>query len=69
MLILKISKERLVNPEALIFSQINSIKMYDFSTVCTTIPREKLKSRLFDIIDNCSLTKMGKRNISSKTLL
>jgi hypothetical protein len=54
MWILKNSKELLANLKAQNFSQINGIKTYDFSTLYTTIPHEKLKSRLFDIIDICS---------------
>jgi hypothetical protein len=40
MWILKNSKELLANLKA----QINSIKTYDFSTLYTTIPHDKLKS-------------------------
>jgi hypothetical protein len=43
MWILKNSKELLANLKAQNFSQINSIKMYDFSTVYPTIPHEKVK--------------------------
>lgn len=39
-------------------TKINSIKTYDFSAPYTTIPYDKLKSRLFDIIDSVSSIKM-----------
>jgi hypothetical protein len=45
--ILKNSKELLENLKSRNFSKIDSIKTYDFSTLCTTIPHNKLKSRLF----------------------
>jgi hypothetical protein len=60
MWILKNSKELLPNLKAQNFSQINSIKMYNFST----IPHEKLKFRLVDIIDNFFSNKNGKRKYS-----
>jgi hypothetical protein len=53
MWILKNSKERLVNLKSHDFSKIDSIKTYDFSTLYTTIPHNKFKARLFQIIDNC----------------
>jgi hypothetical protein len=43
------------------FSKIDSIKTYDFSTLYTTIPHNKLKSRPFQIIDNRFLNKNGTR--------
>jgi hypothetical protein len=61
MWILKNSKELVANLKERNFSRIDSIKTYDFSTLDTTIPPEKLKSRLFDIIDNCFFHKNGKR--------
>jgi hypothetical protein len=60
MWIFKNSKELLANLKAQNFSQINSIKTYDFLTLYTTIPHEQLKSRLFDIIDNCFFNKNEK---------
>jgi hypothetical protein len=33
------------------------MKRYEFSTLYTTIPQEKLKSRLFDFIDKCFFKK------------
>jgi hypothetical protein len=53
MCILKNSKELLANLKARKFSKINSINMYDFSTIYTTIPQKKIKSSLFYINDNC----------------
>jgi hypothetical protein len=44
------SKELLANLKTQNFSQIKSIKTYDFSTIYTTIPHDKLKSRLLDIM-------------------
>ena len=61
MWILKNSKELLENLKSHDFSKIDSIKTYDFSTLYTTIPHNKLKSRLFQIIDNCFLNKNGTR--------
>jgi hypothetical protein len=63
-LILKISYELLLNLQAQNFSQINSMKTYAFSTLYTTIPHDELKSRPFDIIDNCFFNKNGKRKYS-----
>jgi hypothetical protein len=60
MWILKNSNERFKKN----VSKRNSIKTHDFSTLYTTIPHEKLKSRLFDIIDNCSFNENGKREYS-----
>ena len=53
MWILKNSKELLENLKSPIFSQIYSIKTYDFTTLYTTIPHDKVKARLFGIIDSC----------------
>ena len=61
MWILKNSKELLENLKSHDFSKIDSVKTYDFSTLYTTIPHNKLKSRLFQIIDNCFLNKNGTR--------
>jgi hypothetical protein len=56
--ILKNSKELLANLKAQNVYQINSVKTYDFSTLYTTIPHDKLKYRL---LDNCFFNKNGKR--------
>jgi hypothetical protein len=59
--VIKNSKELLVNLKAQHFCQIESFKKYDFSTLYTTIPHDKLKYGLFDITDNCFLNKNEKR--------
>ena len=64
MWILKNSKELLENLKSPIFSQIYSIKTYDFTTLYTTIPHDKLKTRLFNMIDSCFFNKNGKRKYS-----
>jgi hypothetical protein len=61
MWILKNSKELLENLKSHDFSKIDSIKTYDFPTLYTTIPHNKLKYRLFQIIDDCFLNKNGIR--------
>ena len=48
--ILKNSKELLETLQANSYASVNSIKTYDFSTLYTTIPHGKLKSRIKDII-------------------
>ena len=52
MLILKNSKELLENLQSQNFNHITSIKSFDFSTLYTTIPHQKLKSRLETITRN-----------------
>jgi hypothetical protein len=59
MWILKNSKELLKTLKSHGYSKIDSIKTYDFSTLYTKIPHNKLKSRLFQIIDNCFLNGNG----------
>jgi hypothetical protein len=59
MWILKNSKELLEKLKSFDFSKIDSIKTYDFYTLYTTISHNKLKSQLFQIIDNCFLNKNG----------
>jgi hypothetical protein len=61
MWILKNSKELVENLKSHGFSKPDSIKTYDFSTLYTTIPQNKLKSRHFQIIYNCFLNKNGTR--------
>jgi hypothetical protein len=61
MLILKNSKGLLENLKSHGFSKIHSIKTYYLSILYTTIPHDKLKSRLFQIIDNYFLNKNGTR--------
>ena len=50
MWILKNSKEYLEHHQSPNFNHITSIKSFDFSTLYTTIPHQKLKSRLATII-------------------
>ena len=57
MWILKNSKELLNSLKA--SSHVSSIKTYDFSTLYTTIPHDKLKLRLRDIITGTFVTKKG----------
>ena len=64
MWILKNSKELLDNLKSQDFTKINSIKTYDFSTLYTTIPHDKLKSRLFDITDSCFFNKNETRKFT-----
>ena len=64
MWILKNSKELLENLKSPIFSQIYSIKTYDFTTLYTTMPHDKLKTRLFSFIGACFFNKNGKRKYS-----
>ena len=45
----------------LYFNNITSIKSFDFSTLYTTIPHDKLKSRLSSIIRNSFMFKNGNR--------
>jgi hypothetical protein len=50
MLILKNSKDLLDNLSSISFSQVSSIKSFDFSTLYTTLPHAKLKTRLIETI-------------------
>jgi hypothetical protein len=59
MWILKSAKDLLENLKSHGFSRIDSIKRYDFNTLYTTLPHNKLKSRVLQIIDNCFLNKNG----------
>ena len=61
MWILKNSKELLENLKAQSLHSINSIKSFDFSTLYTTIPHDKLKSKLKAIINQCFFHKNGNR--------
>ena len=61
MWILKNSKELLDHLKSPNFNLITNIKSFDFSTLYTTIPHQKLKSRLATIIRNSFLTKNGNR--------
>ena len=61
MWILKNSKEWLEHLQYPNFNHITSIKSFDFSTLYTTIPHQKLKSRIATIIRNCFIHKNGNR--------
>ena len=61
MWILKNSKELLENLKAQSLHSVNSIKSFDFSTFYTTIPHDKLKSKLKAIINQCFFHKNGNR--------
>ena len=60
MWILKNSKELLDNLQSQSLSVISNIKTFDFSTLYTTIPHNKLKSRLRDLVNNVFHYKTGK---------
>ena len=59
MWILKNSKELLENLKAQSLHSVNSIKSFDFSTLYTTIPHDKLKSKLKEMINQCFFHKNG----------
>ena len=61
MWILKSSKELLDHLKSPNFNLITNIKSFDFSILYTTIPHQKLKSRLATLIRNSFLHKNGNR--------
>ena len=63
MWILETSKELKENLKAQSLHSVNrrSIKSFDFSTLYTTIPHDKLKSKLKEIINQCFFHKNGNR--------
>ena len=61
MWILKNSKELLEHLKSPDFKSITSIKSFDFSTLYTTIPHQKLKNRLTSIVQNSFVSKNGNR--------
>ena len=61
MWILKNSKELLDNLKSQPCSNITHIKTFDFSTLYTTIPHNKLKTRFKELIHNVFHHKNGKR--------
>ena len=61
MWILKNSKELLENLKAQSLHSVNSIKSFNFSTLYTTIPHDKLKSKLKTIFNQCFFHKNGNR--------
>ena len=60
MWILKNSKDLLHNLESRSLSKIHSLKTFDFSTLYTTLPHSKLKSRLIGLIKNSFSYKKGR---------
>ena len=65
MWILKNSKDLLDNLRSRSFSQVSSIKTFDFSTLFTTLPHEKLKTRLKETIHKA----FSHRNYGSKCVV
>ena len=61
MWILKNSKELLEHLKSPTLNRVTSIKSFDFSTLYTTIPHQKLKDRLTSIIRNVFIFKNGNR--------
>lgn len=59
MWILKNSKDLLDNLKSRSFAEVNSIKTFDFSTLYTTLPHDKLKTRLKEIINKAFNCKNG----------
>ena len=68
MWILKNSKELSEHLQSPNFNHITSIKSFDFSTLYTTIPHQKLKSRLATIIRNSFIHKNGNRRYKFRVL-
>ena len=62
MWILKKSKDILDNLKSRSFSQVSSVKTFDFSTLYTTLPHDKLKTRLKETIHKA----FSHRNYCSK---
>ena len=62
MWILKNAKELLDNLQSHSLISIHSIKTYDLSTLNTTIPHTKLKSRLSELIKIAFRCKNGKKH-------
>ena len=61
MWILKNSNELLEHLKSPTFNRVTSIKSFDFSTLYTTIPHQKLKDSLTSIIRNAFMFKNGNR--------
>ena len=60
----KNSKELLENQKTQSLHSVDSIKSFGISTLYTTIPHDKLKSKLKEIINQCFFHKNGNRRIS-----
>jgi hypothetical protein len=58
MWILKNSKDVLDNLKSRTFSQVSSIKTFDFSTLYTTLPHDKLKTGLKETIHKALSNKL-----------
>ena len=63
------SKELLENLKAQSLHSVNGIKSFDFSTLYTTIPHDKLKSKLKEIINQCFFHKNGNRRFQYVVIL
>jgi len=61
MWILKNSKDLLEYIQSRSLSSCNSIKLFDFSTLYTTIPHSKLKDKLRELVQQCFLKKNSQR--------
>ena len=61
MWILKNSKQLLDNLQTNYITSINNIKTFDFSTLYTTIPHDKLESRLTASVHQAFCFKNGKK--------
>ena len=61
----QISKELLENLQAQSLHSVNSIKSFDFSTLYITIPHNKLKSKLKEIINQCFFHKNSTRRFQN----
>ena len=61
MWILADSKELLEHVKSQIFNHVTTIKSFDFSTLYTTIPHQKLNHRLTNIIWNAYFFKNSNR--------
>jgi len=61
MWILKNSKDMFENIQSRSLFSCNSIKTFDLSTLYTSIPHSKLRNRLRELVQLCSITKNGQR--------
>ena len=61
MWILKNSKDLLENLKSQSLKHCSNINTFDFSTLYTTIPHSKLKSRLKEFVNLCFFNKKGTR--------
>ena len=59
--VLKNSKELLEHLKSPTFNHVTNIKSFDFSTLYSTIPHQKLANRLISIIRNVFIFKNGNR--------